>query len=383
MRIRKLDSLTSLRFFASAAIVFMHSRPSFNTTRDLFVGWPFHFGVTFFFVLSGFILTYVYRETPSHRDFYIARFTRIWPAHIAALLLLLVLLPRGQWIWDGANPILVPLANITLLQSIIPIPEYYFSLNGVSWSLSTEVFFYLAFPFLLADWSKTWMKKLGAGLLLAGAIVFLSDFLALPPFSPARFLEVTNHGLVYVNPLVRIFEFMLGMGAAKVAIRYGVGTGAQGDVVRWTAAEAAGLTLAIYMASYGVNLSSKLDPTGESALATYLTHSSGAIFFALVIAIFAFEGGALSRGLRCKPLVLLGEISFSLYLVHQVLLRWYAEHLANFAGISDGVRLGSFWLVSLALAFIIWRFFELPMRGWLRRVFAGMGKNTAALPREA
>src|SRR5580765_5922555 len=90
---KKLEVLTSLRFFAAALIVVQHSRGSFGLPEQW--GEPFMFdqGVAFFFVLSGFILTYVYPslDTFGRRRFVLARIARVWPAHVAALILLLLL----------------------------------------------------------------------------------------------------------------------------------------------------------------------------------------------------------------------------------------------------------------------------------------------------
>ncbi|MBP1150397.1 peptidoglycan/LPS O-acetylase OafA/YrhL [Methylocaldum sp. RMAD-M] len=299
---KKIHCLTSLRFFAASAIVFLHSRPFFEITSGRLTNWPLHYGVTFFFVLSGFILTYVYQDIPPgrRRDFYISRIARIWPAHVASLILLPFLLPSVQWIWEGANPLLVTITNVLLMQAIIPIPEYYFSYNGVAWSISTEIFFYAAFPFLLLNWSSTWLWKLACSLLLALLVVLASDYLALPPFSPSVFLKVTSHGMVYISPVVRIFEFMLGMVAAKIAIRNGIGIDKRRPLLPWTLAELGTLILALYVAAMLSNLPSRFGATKETALVTWIIHSSGAIFFALMIAVMSFQGGLLSRLLRLE-----------------------------------------------------------------------------------
>src|SRR6266576_619369 len=82
---RNIRSLTALRFFAAAMIVVFHSNGTFWTARD--VVWLSQ-GVTFFFVLSGFILAYVYPrldDATAVRRFLILRIARIWPGHLAAI----------------------------------------------------------------------------------------------------------------------------------------------------------------------------------------------------------------------------------------------------------------------------------------------------------
>jgi peptidoglycan/LPS O-acetylase OafA/YrhL len=100
----QIKCLTSLRFFAAAMIVVFHSVNAFRIADNSKITFPLEQGVSFFFVLSGFILTYVYPSlNGAHRvrDFYVARIARIWPAHFAAFLLLLWLIPSAGWVWKG------------------------------------------------------------------------------------------------------------------------------------------------------------------------------------------------------------------------------------------------------------------------------------------
>ena len=90
MRMKKLDPLTSLRFFAAAMIVIGHSHRLIGSL-NLANTFSLAQGVSFFFVLSGFILAYNYPSLPTKSDvlhFFKARIARIWPAHVAAIILL-------------------------------------------------------------------------------------------------------------------------------------------------------------------------------------------------------------------------------------------------------------------------------------------------------
>ena len=85
-----LDALTGLRFIAAVTVVFVHAF-KFGQGSTTLGPWAAN-AVTFFFVLSGFILTYVYHERLKQTGllkFYWARFARIWPLHICCLLLTL------------------------------------------------------------------------------------------------------------------------------------------------------------------------------------------------------------------------------------------------------------------------------------------------------
>src|SRR6476620_1599615 len=140
---RKLDSLTALRFIAAAAIVVHHSADNFGFSAQ--PGGRFLLGqaVSFFFVLSGFILTYVYPRLDSRtarRRFWLARFARVWPAHFAAFVVLWLVLQRPQRFPTGVSTWWLGLLNVMLVHAWVPVWNVFFSFNAVSWSISTEVF---------------------------------------------------------------------------------------------------------------------------------------------------------------------------------------------------------------------------------------------------
>src|SRR5438309_3517405 len=98
----KLHALTSLRFFAAAMIVMLHAQGYFGEIPVLG-----HFvltqGVCFFFVLSGFILTYAYPalDRAGTMRFLVSRLARIVPLHLVALLLYVLILPA--WYRDAVS----------------------------------------------------------------------------------------------------------------------------------------------------------------------------------------------------------------------------------------------------------------------------------------
>jgi peptidoglycan/LPS O-acetylase OafA/YrhL len=192
-----LPALTSLRFFAAAAIVAFHIMPMHGIPRNLALA----NGVSFFFVLSGFILTYNYRDLSGRlRQFYIARFARLWPVHVLTLCLAVLLIP-----FKGGPFDLV--LNLLLVHAWVPVRETVFSFNGVSWSVSAEVFFYLAFPLLLAVRS-IWLWYVGI-VLWTGLAVSVANYFS------------NDNALVFVlqNPTVRFLEFATGVVAARLFVR--------------------------------------------------------------------------------------------------------------------------------------------------------------------
>lgn len=147
-KLEKLDTLTSLRFVAAVMIVVGHGYAYFHYP-DFPLHFPLNQGVSFFFVLSGFVLAYAYPELPSVKHvtrFIWARFARIWPAHIASIVLMLCLVPPTLWYVPPSHPLLYSIANVLMVQAWIPFQESYLGLNGVSWSISTEFFFICVSP---------------------------------------------------------------------------------------------------------------------------------------------------------------------------------------------------------------------------------------------
>jgi peptidoglycan/LPS O-acetylase OafA/YrhL len=170
----KLNALTSLRFFAALTIVVEHSRGTFLSERVL-AAWPLDQAVAFFFVLSGFVLFHVYPDLPNRQAivrFWLARVARLWPAHLGALLVLLLLAGNQMYRLLGTDSVPIIVANVLLVHAWIPLRDFYFSLNAVSWTISTEWAFYLLFPVLILGFKSTWhWKLLGAAALLVGLMI--------------------------------------------------------------------------------------------------------------------------------------------------------------------------------------------------------------------
>jgi peptidoglycan/LPS O-acetylase OafA/YrhL len=355
---RKLDQLTSLRFFAALMIVIHHSAGLFGTGES-----PVNFGqgVSFFFVLSGFILTYVYPQLEGFaavRKFWRARVARIWPAHIAALVLGALL---AGYSWWGAPTLL---ANVTMVQSWLGMSKYYFSFNAVSWSISTEFFFYLVFPLLILRWDRTWWWKLPLVLGVLLALFAYSNGVGLPAYGDPAVGDqgswVTQHGLIYIHPVARLFEFTSGMCIALAWRRTrdrDIGIAA-GTVLELLALAACVVSMAYmnWIAFRG----------GQTVLGDagrmWLMHAGSMFAFGGLIYVCALGRGWVTRLLALPGIVLLGEISYSMYLVHQQLLHYYKVHLADFAGIPDATAATLFMAILLLLSYLMWSLVEMPGR---------------------
>ena len=361
---KQLNALTSLRFIAAAMTVFHHSRDQFGFTYD--AHWLGN-GVSFFFVLSGFILTYVYPSLPdgkSVKRFLIARFARIWPAHVASLFILLALIPAQEWLPQLQNPLLVAAANLTMVHSWIPSREYYFSFNSPSWSISTEFLFYLLFPLFLFRWERSWpVKMLGAAFWLCALVIACN----VAQVTPENLVRQRNYAeeWIYIHPLGRVFEFLLGMTTAVLwrSVRSAIAL----SVCRATVAESLAVLLTVFSLSVSGTLGQALSAYVGGAGATWIMSSGTAPCFALLILAMATERGLISQLLSHPVFVFLGEISFSIYLLHQILLRYYQGHSRAFSEMPGWVLYAVFWGITVMMAYMVWRLVELPGRRILTR----------------
>jgi peptidoglycan/LPS O-acetylase OafA/YrhL len=354
-----------LRFFAAALIAFQHAgSPSFfGLGISLF---DTRQAVSFFFVLSGFILSHAYRNLRAGdglRQFWAARIARLWPAHVAtAVLAMLAVVPTTD-VSSG----LKALVNFLLLQSWIPLKSWYYSVNAVSWSISTELFFYVAFPFLLAGArERSWRLVALAIALISGAIAFCSiDGLPAVETAPG----VTAWGILYISPLTRFAEFLGGMVAYQAAVSIASRAKA------WSLAKSSGYEVAACLLAFAamVGCTSLADAISASApqASVWIRVAGPFPMFGAALAALYAERGVVSRLLSWRPLVYLGEISFALYLLHQLVLRWMFAHYREPILASWGAAYLLYWFASLAGAAAIFHWIEQPARPLLKRWLAG------------
>ncbi len=315
----KLKPLTSLRFFAALMIFLYHLQQYDDAPWLNAVAVPALHGVSFFFVLSGFVLTHAYGARQfSARDFYVARLARIFPTHLVALCVLVVVLPlaaaRGQHL-SGPMTAISLAAKLTMLDSWVPIRGVLQSWNNVSWSISTEAAFYAAFPWLLVAVRWNAAVTLALAAVAAAAVPAFGEAIGLSLQSADR-LTPTLANLGSYNPLARGFEFVLGMTAHGVWRRR-VAPGALSGA-GWTLAEAG---VFVALATWLIVAVPFLDARSRGPLHVWFHVAGSCWAFALALPILAGGRGAIARALSRRPLVRLGEISFAFYMFHMIALR--------------------------------------------------------------
>ncbi|MDX2106484.1 MAG: acyltransferase [Candidatus Melainabacteria bacterium] len=372
---QRLDTLTSLRFFAAFSIVLFHCQYQFNFLTELFRHGNFSQAVAFFFILSGFVLTFAYQSFESLKQvdlFLFRRFVRIWPLHMATLIITTLVLSVGAVIVPShphTRMLADLLTNILMVHSWTLQEKYFFCFNAPSWSISTEWFFYFSLPliFMFSPPQKQHaILRRGiicmVSLALTISFIFVANKLALPESNANGF---SLAGILMANPLVRLYEFSLG---SMLAVLFAKCTKSANfwifSIIELVAVTV--LVLVVAGTSNFVNSFGDLFPALGMAGSFWLREIGlVALPFALIIFVFAFEAGLISKFLRLRPLVFLGNLSFSIYLLHFVLVKSYFFYWPNNRSVLDFAVLA---IILFLGSFILYKFVELPTRALAEKI---------------
>ncbi|WP_332119097.1 acyltransferase [Azorhizobium caulinodans] len=356
-----IPALTGARFFAAAAIVLYHSQLPPFFPADAF--WPLDpsGGVPFFFVLSGFVLTLHAEKYRSHLQFMIARLARIWPAYLAAVAFWFALFwPYSRMLIESSGTqVAILVANLAMVQAWVPDRIVYWSINAPSWSVSAEMFFYAVFPAVL--WR---MRRHGLIWLALLTLAVIAVQMAVWTLFPG----VDVLWLGRYNPVIYLPAFAAGV----LAGHWFKATGRsprEGTRIQWGA-------LALMLAA---NMLFKVEWLGALPLplATAIAATGAApAYAALILALARYHGGP-SRWLSRPTIVFLGEISYGLYLFHQLIIRWHTDHLAAFSGVPVWGQYAGVWIAALLISAVCYLLIERPGRRGIVALGAAAGAALA------
>ncbi|HWK42735.1 MAG TPA: acyltransferase [Croceibacterium sp.] len=365
---RRFVALDSLRGLAALAVVLYHVG-DFGLIGGLAFFRHSWLLVDFFFVLSGFVIAASYGERLaggfSRLRFMALRLGRVVPLHLAvvaafALAELLIFRPLlGErhdlfYLWRG----------LFLLDGFAEHTGNFFA--PVSWSISVEVVLYIAAALLFGRgrWALTIALVLGGAALAA----------LLTQWNEAGFGFLMQRG---------VLGFGLGVACHVLHRRAEAKGGA--NAPRWL------LTMVELGAAIAVIVLIVVQPFYRQTVVP------ADLLFAAVVLAFARDGGAISRVLQTRPMVRLGQLSYSIYMTHLILiiaLNRGLPLLFEAVGRSDliaakprsygllSVELGplaetllTLGLVAgvLALSALTWRWIEEPARQWSRRQASRIG----------
>jgi peptidoglycan/LPS O-acetylase OafA/YrhL len=360
-----LPSLTGLRFIAALLVFCFHSTlanspiPPYGPVNPFAdqglagtLEWLFsragYVGVSFFFVLSGFVLTWSARPGERARAFWRRRMLKIFPNHLVMFALAMIL-------FAGAiTPLRSWLPNVFLLHSFFPQADTYVSVNPPSWTLCCELLFYALFPVLIIAVRRIPTQRLWlwAVIAVAGtfAVALLTQFVvSATPKSPITPVSVAQFWIGYIFPPSRLFEFAFGMVLARIVL-----AGKFPKIPLWSAAGLVVLGYAIALATPFV----------------YGFEAATVIPIGLLIAAFASADVRGQRtGLQGKPAVWLGEISFGFYICQGVVV-FYGRRLLGahpFATPIGVIVVVGLLFAAILAGWALYRWVENPiMRRWAR-----------------
>jgi peptidoglycan/LPS O-acetylase OafA/YrhL len=375
MKKNALPALTSLRFFAAMAIIAFHFSINNATMIPTFLYAIIKHGnmaVNFFFVLSGFVLAYTYLDKPVEpRRFWLARFARVYPVYLLALLLSLpayfttIDLGSGT---DFVAAITTLFTELTLLQAWLPL--YGCGINCPGWSISAEAFFYLLFPVVGVYLAKlrTWP------LLLITLLIWVIATAVNTPlwFTYAAMQASETKRLVgdfiAFNPLLNLSAFIVGIATGIIFLRQKYTTPDKTPSYGVTALEIGALVATLVVIAYS-GIPHALLRTGIASP-----------LFAAIIYVLALNKGGVAKLLAHPRLLILGEASYAIYILQVPLSYWTRQLIAvtplqDFSAIAYpalylpiiiGFSIGSFFWLEKPLRSRILAFFQQEAKGSTR-----------------
>lgn len=410
-----IPSLTGLRFIAALAVVIGHSvvqllrfsgvPPFWHLALSQLTG----IGMPLFFVLSGFVIQYNYSEAITAKSarglygFFVARFARLYPLYIVCLAFDLGF-KWGYRDLPAATGEALPF-YLTLTQS-----WFYVHFDGtdlirmfglmpqISWSISTEFFFYLCYPavcLLLARLQSiraiiTAIATLGVASAVLMVILGL-NYSAILRIGAAWFGPQAAHSpddvfqwFVYISPYVELLEFILGCLCATLLMRLVHFTVTRSEqrlgliVTLMSIATIASLYCAYFLIPFTASLDS-------------LQGLRASFGFALPIAVLIFccarYRNPIVSFLSLPKIVLCGEASYSIYMLHYLVIDAFRLRVGPIDTAGLGFANFLMWMVTVAsiigLSLVSWQIIEVPARRWLRKALEPKNRiTTVAQPAE-
>ncbi len=347
---QKILPLTSLRFFAAFYVLLFHlsrqiawlSPPSFFG-RFISLGYT---AVSFFFVLSGFVLALAYLQSNASVDtrrFLTARFARIYPALFACLLLDLphFLYYEIRLQHDSLPHILTGAAiSFTALEAWFPRIA---GIDGPSWSISVEFLFYLVFPFLAPP---LWRMRSRLLWPTAAAFYLAGNFLVYVVYRAYG----DSFALSY-QPFTHLAEFLLGICTARLYLS-STKSPRLSAICRRFGTPAALLAAAAFLAIPALSLRIPVP---------YLQHALLVPIYSVLILAFASGSPLIAKLFSRNGFVLLGEASFALYLIHMPLMMLLRRPFQTHPYLTPPL----FALIAVALSVGSFLYLEIPARRWI------------------
>ena len=350
------DQITFTRFIAAVAIVILHFGelvyPFNKNVLDPFIA-HINLGVSYFFILSGFVMIIAYfnkqKQEINRTSYYINRFARIFPLYLFALFLVVVLY--------AASGYEIKLRDVVLASLGIHAwyPPSSFTLNFPGWSLSVELFFYALFPFLLNRiYTKFSLRKVALIIIVIWLLsqIFINAALVTPFYKG----ELSNsYFFLFYFPLLHLNQFLVGNLAGLYVMLLHKGKGRNYDFVILS-------ILLLFVALIKVDLN--------------VTYHNGllAVLFVPLIVLITLNRGYITRLFSKRAFIFLGEISFGIYIL-QYPVYLFCIKVFESAGIQNKALIFYLYLVFLIIvSALCYRYIEVPARNKIKEALAKKAK---------
>lgn len=346
----KIQQLTFLRFLAAIAIVFFHFaqnlKPFCLPDLKVFVE-RWNSGVSFFFVLSGFIMIIANQKQVKIKfiDFFSKRIFRIYPMYLLALgaIVLYHTLTHTTIVYKDL------LLNIFILQSWIPTKALTY--NFPSWTIPVEFFFYLLFPFFFNFvYRKVSFKSVTVMIIL---LWIVSQVLIHSLRYSDWYLEDKefSKSILFYNPITHLNQFLIGILFGLLFLK----STRKKNMVFPILIACTILCAVLFYSEYFL-----------------LTLGFLAPIFALLIYLVSIDNGPITKFFSLPFNVYLGEISYSIYILQFPVFLWLSS-------ISKRLDLENQYLlfylnlfILLIVSHLCYKYFELPIR---EKLYAKLDKS--------
>ena len=355
----RIEQLTFTRFIAAMAIVVFHFGDHSILFTNKYVAFLFNqanVGVSYFFILSGFVMIVAYNNKDKiyFAEYLKNRLARIYPIYLLALLLFLI----AFFVENLSNKIHISdlLLNISMLQAWVPSKAL--SLNYPSWSLSVEMLFYISFPLLYNFfYKKSNLKNIAIWIVLFWIVtqiffhlVVQMKVVEIPYFSV---LDLKYHPVFHFN------EFLIGNLLGLFYVQKLLGR------------EKNYLTLILFLLlALVLLLKFRFGLNFHNGLLS--------VVFAPLILFISLSTDKLTKIFTNPSLIFLGEISFGIYILQVPIWAIFSDYKLNkYLGLDYQKDFTVSFIIRLIILIVFsslsYLYFETPIRNRIKNI--GMTKN--------
>jgi len=341
----RIEQLTFTRFIAAVSIVIYHYGANafpFNHTSISYIFKAADIGVSYFFILSGFVMIIAYGNRPKVDaiGYFKNRIGRIYPVYLLALGLVTGYYLFKNWEVDFKAFGL----NLFVVQAWLP--PYPLSLNYPGWSLAVELFFYALFPFLFNSFYTQAKLKPVAVVVFSLWVISQLVFLLLLHSGFYKGFPSESNDFLFHFPVLHLNQFLAGNLAGLVFRQFSF------------KAKNYDIWLVVLVLVLMVLLRVPNPRIYHNGLLAFI--------FGAFIYLICLNTGQISSLFRSKPFVFLGEISYGIYIL-QYPAFLLTQDLVKFLNITHAaIAFYVFLLFLLVLSGLSYWLIETPLRNKIK-----------------